>query len=108
MAGYPPCPVKLPERLNEKYDELAAVLWEMGTLRSLDADALARYVLLDWEYGATIKRVVAAVSDGDLAEVERWTAVQDRLHKQINTLADRFGMTPNARAARGLLMPADR
>lgn len=108
MANYPGCPAVLPEPLQAKYNELAAVLWDMGTLRSLDADALARYVLLDWEYAETVKRVVSAVSSGDLSEVERWTAVQDRLHKQINTLADRFGMTPSVRSARGLLMPADR
>lgn len=106
-ACWPEPPDFLPEQLRHRYQGLAPVLTEMGTLRSVDADTLGRYLLLSWEYSATIQQVVAAIQNGDAAESERWIAIQDRLHGQIMQLADRFGLTPESRQKRGLILPRD-
>lgn len=105
---WPDFPDFLPEQLKGRYQSLAPVLAEMCTLRSVDADALGRYLLLSWEYSATIQQVVNAIQNGDAAESERWIAIQDRLHGQIMQLAEQFGLTPESRQKRGLILPKDR
>lgn len=81
------------------------MLEQMGTLREPDAGALGRLILLEWEYSATVPQVVAAITGGDLDAVERWTSVQDKLHRQIDKLAGQFGLTAESRKKNGWILP---
>lgn len=101
--------IKAPESLSATlrgdWDSLAPVLEAMGTLREVNAEALARYLTLNWEYTATSSPMLKAILDGDIDAVERWAAVQDKLHKQIVTLAVQFGLTAESRQKNGWVLP---
>ena len=100
-----PAPATLPTQLRGQFEELAPKLEEMGTLRETDAQMLARYLLLDWEYTATVPQVVQSIQEGDLTQAERWSSVQDKLHRQLNDLAAQLGLTAESRKKNGWILP---
>lgn len=99
----PPMPVYLAGSLAARWNELAPELSTMGSLDDLNADVLAKYILAENNYLAVSNKVQDALKAGDAEETGKWLAAQDRLTKQILTLADELGLTPKARRARGLI-----
>lgn len=104
MAEITP-PVYLDEILQARFDELAPDLAAMGTLTALDVDALARYVLSEYEYLRASRHALQALQRGDAAEADKWASVQDRLLRQCMAAGAEFGLTPSSRRARGLIPP---
>lgn len=98
-------PANLPTQLRGQFEALAPVLEEMGSLRETDSQLLARYLLLDWEYTATVPQVVQSIQGGDLTQTERWAGVQDKLHRQLNDLAAQLGLTAESRKKNGWILP---
>ncbi len=100
-----PCPRYLDGTLRERWAQLAREMEAMGTLDALNADLAAKYILAENEYLRISNLVQAAISRGDPDDSNKWLAAQDRLTKQILTLGDELGLTPQARKVRGLLVP---
>lgn len=105
MADLPSPPSYLDAALRERFNSLAPDLVSMGTLCSLDVDALARYVVSENEYLRVSRLTMSAISKGDAAEADKWASVQDRLLKQCMAAGAEFGLTPSSRRARGLIPP---
>lgn len=101
----PTAPAYLDAALRERFDALAPDLAAMGTLTALDVDALARYVLSEYEYLRASKHALNALQRGDAAEAGMWASVQDRLLRQCMAAGAEFGLTPSSRRARGLIPP---
>lgn len=97
-----PCPGYLGGALARRWEELAPELVKMGTLDSLNADLLAKYILAENEYLKVSALVQEAISNGAGDDATKWIGVQDKLTKQILTLGAELGITPSARRARGL------
>lgn len=101
----PACPPYLTGTLRERFDSLAPVLTEMGTLDRLNAELLAKYVLAENDWLRVSTHLQNAIKRGDGDDAAKWLLAQDRLTKQILTLGDELGLTPKARRARGLTAP---
>lgn len=101
----PSPPPYLDAALRDRFEALAPALAAMGTLTSLDVDALARYVLSENEYLRVSRLTLQAIQNGDAADADKWASVQDRLLKQCMAAGAEFGLTPSSRRARGLLPP---
>lgn len=97
-----PCPAYLVGTLSERWEQLAPELQRMGTLDALNADLAAKYILAENEYLRISSLVQSAISHGDADDAGKWINAQDKLTKQILTLAGELGITPTARKARGL------
>ena len=100
-----PYPVNLPESLKESWDRLAPVLEEMGTLREVDAEALARYLLLCNEYAHITAATVSAIKGNDVDTVKDWLTMQAKLSQQLAEYEDRFGLTAESRKKNGWIVP---
>lgn len=105
MVDHPAPPAYLDAALRDRFEALAPALADMGTLTSLDVDALARYIVSEHEYLRVSRLVMQAISRGDAAEADKWASCQDRLLKQCAAAGAEFGMLPSSRRARGLLPP---
>lgn len=63
------------------------------------------YILAENNYLQVSNYVQGAITSADPEDAAKWLLAQDRLTKQILTLGDELGLTPNARRARGLTAP---
>lgn len=104
MAELPalPCPAYLNGTLRTRWEQLAPELQKMGTLDTLSADVLAKFILAENEYLKISAHVQDAIAGGDADAAGKWLQAQDRITKQILTLGAELGITPGARRARGL------
>lgn len=98
-------PAYLQGALAERWDAVAPRLTAIGALDALNAETLAKYLLAENEYLRVSELVQQAVGAGDADEAGKWIAAQDRLTRQILTLSDALGMTPESRRRMGLKAP---
>ena len=101
----PAAPAYLEDALRDRFDQLAPDLAAMGTLTSLDADALARYVVSEHEYLRASRYALRAIQAGDAADADKWTTIQGKLLQQCTAAGAEFGLTPGSRRTRGLIPP---
>ena len=98
-----PCPAYLAGPLRARWEQLAPELTRLGTVDSLSADLLGKYILAENEYLRISQLVQECIARGDAEDGGKWIAAQDRLTKQILTLGAELGITPAARRARGIV-----
>ena len=101
----PEAPVWLAGSLRERWDELAPVFWQMGTLTELEANLLGRYILAENNYLQASNLLQNALARGDGDDAGKWLAAQDKLIKQILTLGEALGLTAEKRKAMGWRLP---
>lgn len=89
--------------LLKEFNKLAPILVKMGVLSSVDGDVLGQYLVAKQHYVSATEQVDKALKDGSLANVEKWSAVQDRFFKQCRRCAQELGLTVTARA--NILLP---
>lgn len=104
VAEVPP-PKYLPTSLQDKFSSLAADLVSMGTMTTVDADTLARYLIAESNYLRCTNRVTAAINAGNTSEADRWVSIQDRYFRQLRAGAADLGL--NARARSSITPPAE-
>lgn len=97
-----PCPVYLAGTLAVRWEQLAPELARLGTLDTLNADLLGKYILAENEYLRISSLVQDCIAQGDAETGGKWIAAQDKLTKQILALGAELGINPRARRARGL------
>lgn len=98
-------PRYLPASLRDKFSSLAADLVSMGTMTTVDADTLARYLIAESNYLRCTNRVTAAINTGNTSEADRWVSMQDRYFRQLRAGAADLGL--NARARSSITLPAE-
>lgn len=101
----PAPPASLPENLHARWRELAGICVQLGTLYSCDLKDLERYVLLAWEYDAITPKIVAGIKGNDAQSVSGWATAQDKISKQMQPLATKFGLNSPLTKARRLASP---
>lgn len=97
-----PCPAYLAGNLARRWDEIAPELQRLGTLDTLNADLLGKFILAENEYLRVSSLVQECIAMNDADAGGKWIAAQDKLTKQILQLGGELGITPTARRARGL------
>lgn len=90
-------PRYLPAPLAQKFNEIAPILVRMGTLTSLDADCLARYLVAEGNYIKATNKLTAAINAGNSTEADRWSAMQDRFFRQCRAAGLDLGLTVSGR-----------
>ena len=99
MTFYPPKvpdpPSYLDATLRERWAELAPQAVRRGTLGEATADAFARYLIAEQEYLRATQCTLYALRTGNSADAGAWSAVQDRLQKQLTAAGKAFGFTPD-------------
>ena len=97
----PEAPNWLAGSLTERWNTLAPVFWQMGTLTDLEAGILARYIVAENNYlqVSNLLQTALTIRDGEAAN--KWLSAQDRLIKQILTLGEALGLTAEKRKAMG-------
>lgn len=98
-----PCPAYLAGALRARWDQLAPELQALGTVDSLSADLLGKFILAENEYLRISSLVQECIARGDAEDGGKWIAAQDRLTKQILQLGAELGITPKARRDRGIM-----
>lgn len=88
----PDPPETLPKNLHQRWQDAAAICAQLGKLYSCDLKDLERYVLLSWEYDAITPKIIAALSRDDAQAVSGWATAQDKISKQLQPLATKFGL----------------
>lgn len=101
----PEAPGWLAGSLRERWDELAPVFWQMGTLSDLEANTLGRYILAENNYLQVSNLLQTALARGDGEDAGRWLNAQDKLIRQILTLGEALGLTAEKRKAMGWTLP---
>ena len=101
----PEAPAWLAGSLRDRWDELAPVFWQMGTLTELEANTLARYILAENNYLQISNQLQRALANGDGEDTGRWLGAQDKIIRQIQTLGETLGLTAEKRKAMGWTLP---
>lgn len=89
--------------LLREFNQLAPVLVQMGVLSSVDGDVLGQYLIAKQQYISATNQVTMALKSGSLANVDKWSAIQDRFFKQCRRCAQELGLTVSSRA--NILLP---
>lgn len=87
----PAPPASLPEALHQRWAEAAETASQLGTLYACDLPDLERYVKLSWQYDAITPKIINAISHGDPQTASSWAGAQDKIMKQMQLLAAKFG-----------------
>lgn len=98
-------PVKLTAGAAKVWERLAPELQRMNFLRSTDAAAFARYCMhlaRYWELSDEIRKAggetyVTESKHGTMLRLHPKFVVRERLEARLESLEDRFGLTPSAR-----------
>ncbi|WP_431856614.1 phage terminase small subunit P27 family [Azospirillum sp.] len=98
-------PADLPARARKIWDELAPELARLKFLRSTDREAFARYCLhlcRWWELTKALEKkggetYVTESAHGTMRRVDPDFLVRERIESRLETLEDRFGLSPAAR-----------
>lgn len=90
-------PRYLPAALAQKFNEIAPILVRMGTMTSLDADCLARYLVAEGNYIKATNKLTAAINAGNSTEADRWSTMQDRFFRQCRAAGSDLGLTVSGR-----------
>lgn len=101
----PAAPTWLAGSLRARWNELAPVLFRMGTLTELEAGILARMIVAENNYLQVSNLLQQALSAGDGENANKWLAAQDKLIKQIQTLGSDLGLSAEKRKAMGWKLP---
>lgn len=101
----PAAPTWLAGSLRARWNELAPVLFQMGTLTELEAGILARMIVAENNYLQVSNLLQQALSAGDGENANKWLAAQDKLIKQIQTLGSDLGLSAEKRKAMGWKLP---
>ena len=101
----PEAPGWLAGSLRERWDDLAPVFWQMGTLSDLEVNTLGRYILAENNYLQASNLLQTALARGDGEDAGRWLNAQDKLIRQILTLGEALGLTAEKRKAMGWTLP---
>lgn len=101
----PAAPTWLAGSLRARWNELAPVLFRMGTLTELEAGILARMIVAENNYLQVSNLLQQALSAGDGENANKWLAAQDKLIKQIQTLGGDLGLSAEKRKAMGWKLP---
>lgn len=96
-------PSYLTKKLKEEFQEIASKLLTVGIMTELDEDCLARYLLSKDKYLKYTKLLNKAIKSSEIIEMERLTAMQDKVFKQCRACANDLGLTIASRCK--LVMP---
>lgn len=98
----PPPPEHLGALAREKWDELAALLYNLGVLTEIDIDALARYCVIYQRWREAEENIVK--KGGMILQTAAGNSIQNpflsianRCIEQLDKLAAEFGLTPSSR-----------
>ena len=101
----PAAPAWLAGSLRARWNELAPVLFKMGSLTELEAGILARMIVAENNYLQVSNLLQGALLDHDGENANKWLAAQDKLIRQIQTLGNDLGLTAEKRKAMGWKLP---
>lgn len=91
------------EKQIEKFNYYADMLLQIGIFTELDIDCLARYIMAEQLYLQYTNLIIKMIKKGDIAELGKIQALQDKAFRQCQACARDMGLTISSRAK--LVMP---
>lgn len=88
-------PSYLPETLKKEFKRLASELMKVEIMTNLDCEALARYIVSEYNYQKVTKKMLKTGVDND--KYFNYLLMQDKLFKQSRQAASDLGLTISSR-----------
>ena len=88
-------PDYLPENLKNQFNYIANELIEIGIMSNLDCEALARYIVLEYQYQTVTKKILSINIEDD--EYYQFVNLQEKLFKQVRSIANDLGLSISSR-----------
>lgn len=89
-------PSYLPDNLKEEFNRIADELIEIGIMSNLDCEALARFVISEYNYQKVSKKLIKmGVSNPDYYNT---VLLQEKMFKMCRQAASDLGLTISSRA----------
>lgn len=88
-------PSYLPNNLKKEFDRIATELTDIKIMSNLDCEALARFVVSEYNYQKVTKKMLKTGVDND--KYFNYLLMQDKLFKQSRQAASDLGLTISSR-----------
>lgn len=88
-------PTYLPKKLKDRFDEIASDLIDIGIMSNLDTDTLAKYVVSEFQYQTTTKKILRINIEDE--KYMSLLIVQEKLFKMARMSAGDLGLTISSR-----------
>jgi len=88
-------PSYLPDDLKEEFDRIAGQLIDIGIMSNLDCEALARFIVSEYQYQKVLKKALKMSPDND--KYMDMLTMQEKLFKMARAAASDLGLTISSR-----------
>lgn len=88
-------PSYLPENLKKEFDRIAEQLINLDIMSNLDVEALARFIIAEYQYQKVVKKAIKMSPDND--KYFEKLLMQEKLFKMARQAAGDLGLTISSR-----------
>jgi P27 family predicted phage terminase small subunit len=91
----------MPQELQETFDYIAEELLNIGIMTNLDTEALARFIIAEYQYQKVVKKAIKMSPEN--SKYMNMLLMQEKLFKMARQAAGDLGLTISSRCK--LVMP---